>query len=104
MRSSAGNPGTTGRQAAKILTAWASGDQPLLQKELWKTHQIPDSELEAVEEERLELLQAAAQGMLRAGAPLGSAPLDAQVRCCLDLLEHLARTADAPRMAAPACV
>lgn len=99
MRASATHASVPARQASKILMAWASGNEPLLQKELWKSHQPLGGPLTGVEEERMELLQAASVGMLAASRPLRSESRDSQVRCCLDLLRHLAQTPFAPETA-----
>lgn len=78
------------RQAGRILEAFASGNEPLLHQELQRS-QYPGSPRQGLEEERLELLQAASERMLRAGDPLGEGRRDPAVRRCLDLLAHLAQ-------------
>ena len=80
------------RQAGRILEAFAAGNQPLLQQELEKSQCLGSPALRGLEEERLELLQAASEAMLRLGDPLSEGRRDPAVRRCLDLLAHLAQT------------
>ncbi|GEM_PF-3341947 len=79
------------RQAGRILEAFASGNQGLLYQELQRTQLPAPPAIGGLEEERLELLQAVSEGMLRAGDPLSQARRDPALRRCLDLLTHLAQ-------------
>ena len=76
---------TPALQAERILAAWDSGDEPLLHQELQKSRDLACAP--GLEEERLELLQAVSEGMLRA-----SDREESTLRRCLDLLAHLAQT------------
>ncbi|HLK49912.1 MAG TPA: hypothetical protein VKT49_17335 [Bryobacteraceae bacterium] len=82
-------------QAGRILEAFASGNEPLLHEELQKTRNLRRSLSPGLEEERFELLQALAEGMLRFRARLSEGRKDPGVRRCLDLLAHLAQTPSA---------
>ena len=76
-------------QAGRILDAWASGNQPLLQRELENSRQLsPSGRMTGIDEERVELLRAISEGMLRSAGPLA---VDPAVRRCLDVLRHLAK-------------
>ena len=79
------------RQAGRILAAFASGDEPLLQQELHRTQFLVLGSRHGLAEERLELLQAVSENMLRAGESLGEGRRDPAIRRCLDLLAHLAQ-------------
>jgi hypothetical protein len=79
------------RQAGRILEAFAAGNPTLLHHELQRTQYRTAPARRGLEEERLELLQAVSEGMLRAGDPLAEARRDPAVRRCLDLLAHLAQ-------------
>ena len=79
-------------QAERILAAWDAGDEPLLRKELHNSQHLRYAPELGWDEERLELLRAASQGILRAPIPLTETRPDPAVRRCLDLLAHLART------------
>ncbi len=78
------------RQAGRILEAFAAGNQPLLHQELQRTQFSAPAPVCGLDEERLELLQAISESMLRAGDPLSEGRRDPAVRRCLDLLSHLA--------------
>ena|SRR5579872_1234544 len=78
-------------QAERILAAWESGNELLLRQELRKTQSLPCAVARGLDEERLELLQALSEGMLRTAAPLSDARRDPAIRRCLDLLAHLAQ-------------
>ena len=78
-------------QAGRILEAFASGNEPLLQEELQKTRNLGRALTPGLEDERLELLQGLAEAMLRSRARLAEGRKDPAVRRCLDLLAHLAQ-------------
>ena len=78
-------------QAVRILEAFSAGNQPLLYHELQKTRHLGPATAPGLEEERLELLRAVSEGMLRAGDPLSLGRRDPAIRRCLDLLAHLAQ-------------
>jgi hypothetical protein len=82
---------TPALQAERILTAWESGDESLLRQELRKTQEMDGTAACGLDEERLELLQAVSQGMLRTASPFCYGRKDPAVRRCLDLLAHLAQ-------------
>lgn len=73
---------TPARQAERILAAWASGNEPLLHQELRRSRELGCTTGGGLDEERLELLQAASEGLLRKDRTAGR---------CLDLLAHLAQ-------------
>lgn len=81
---------TPTEQAGRILAAWASGNKPRLQQELRNSRQLGGGSQQPLDEERLELLQAVSEGMLRAPDG-GLGRRDPAVRRCLDLLAHLAQ-------------
>lgn|SRR5581483_4493270 len=81
---------TPALQAERILMAWESGDESLLRQELRKTQKVGSAAARGLDEERLELLQAVSEGMLRATDPFCHGRKDPAVRRCLDLLAHLA--------------
>jgi len=81
---------TPARQAERILAAWATGNQLLLQQELQRSQRLDCEDYAALDQERLELLLALSEGMLRTPDPLAGGRRDASVRRCLDLLAHLA--------------
>lgn len=85
------SPFTPARQAGRILAAWAAGDEPLLRQELLRSQNLDDCSRPALEEERLELLMAVSEGMMREPHRLPSGSNDPAVRRCLDLLAHLAQ-------------
>lgn len=85
------SPLTPARQAGRILAAWAAGDEPLLRQELLRSQNLDYSSRPGLDEERLELLMAVSEGMMRAPHHLQSARRDPAVRRCLDLLAHLAQ-------------
>ena len=72
---------TPAAQAERILAAWSLGDQLLLQQELEKTRELGCGTWCGLEQERLELLQAVSEAMLRKDRTVGR---------CLGLLAHLA--------------
>jgi hypothetical protein len=82
---------TPAHQAARILAAWDSRNPAGLQAELQRSLDLrcPDHSW-GLQEERLELLQAVAEGIRHAPDPL--APGNGQVERCLDLLRHLVET------------
>ena len=82
---------TPARHAERILQAWESGNELLLRQELRKTQDLGRAVSGGLDEERLELLQALSEGMLRAASPLSQGRRDPAVRRCLDLLAHLAQ-------------
>lgn len=82
---------TPALQAERILMAWESGDESLLRQELHKTQNLGWTAARGLDEERLELLQAVSEGMLRAANPFCYGRKDPAVRRCLDLLAHLAQ-------------
>lgn len=86
---------TPARQAKRILAAWAAGDGPLLREELQKSQQLTCATGHGLDEERLELLLAVSQGLLRSPDPLLGGREDPALRRCLDLLAHLAQAAPA---------
>lgn len=77
------------RQAGRILEAFAAGNESLLHHELQKSQYASPAPLPGLEAERLELLQAVSEGMLRASLLEGRR--DPAIRRCLDLLAHLAQ-------------
>ena len=77
-------------QAGRILEAFASGNEPLLQQELHNSQGLGNATAPGLEQERWELLQALSEGMLRSGNRLSEGRRDPAVRRCLDLLAHLA--------------
>jgi len=79
---------TPSLQAERILAAWESGNEPLLHQELRKSQKLDYAMVHGLDEERVELLQAVSEGMLRA---VSHDRRDPAVRPCLDLLAHLAR-------------
>ena len=81
---------TPARQAERILAAWAAGNQPLLQQELLKSQNLECQAVEAADQERLELLMALSEGLLRSPDPLAGGRRDPSIRRCLELLAHLA--------------
>jgi hypothetical protein len=81
---------TPARQAERILAAWAAGNQLLLQQELLKSQCLECEAGEALDQERLELLMALSEDMLRTHDPLAGGRRHPSVRRCLDLLAHLA--------------
>ena len=81
---------TPARQAERILAAWASGNQPLLQQELLKSQRLECEASEALDQERLELLMALSEDMLRTQDSIADGLPKPSVRRCLDLLAHLA--------------
>ena len=83
-------PITAARQAERILAAWNAGDEPLLHHELRTSQRLQCGPGHGLDEERLELLQAVSQGILRAPVPLLGTRQDPAIRRCLDLLAHLA--------------
>lgn len=87
------SPLTPARQAGRILAAWATGDECLLRQELQKSQNFDYPSRPGLEEERLELLMAASQGMMRAPSRLRGGRKDPAVQRCLDLLAHLADAA-----------
>jgi len=82
---------TTAHQAARILAAWDSRNPAGLQVELQRSLNLccPDHSW-GLQEERLQLLQAVAEGIQHAPDPL--VPGDRKVERCLDLLRHLVET------------
>lgn len=86
------SPLTPARQAGRILAAWAAGDEPLLRQELQKSQNVDCSSRPGLDEERLELLMAVSEGMMRVPHRLQTGAKDPAVRRCLDLLAHLAET------------
>ena len=83
---------TPARQAERILAAWDSGDRPLLRQELHSSRRLSSHEYSpGMDEERLELLTAITENMLRAPDPLLTGHKDPSIRRCLDLLVHLSR-------------
>jgi hypothetical protein len=86
------SPLTPARQAGRILAAWAAGDEPLLRQELQKSQNLDCSSRPGLDEERLELLMAISEGMMRVPHRLQTGRKDPAVRRCLDLLAHLAQT------------
>ena len=78
-------------QAGRILQAFASGNEPLLQQELQRSQTLGIAANRGLEEERFELLHALSLGMLRACGSLSEGRRDPAVRRCLDLLGHLAQ-------------
>ena len=85
------SPLTPARQAGRILAAWAAGDEPLLRQELRNSQNLDYSSRPGLDEERLELLMAVSEGMMRVPRRLQSGRKDPAVRRCLDLLAHLAQ-------------
>ena len=82
---------TPAHHAGRILAAWTAGDEALLQNELQKSHSLDCIPLHGLDEERLELLMAASEGILRTPQPILQAKKDPTLRRCLDLLAHLAQ-------------
>lgn len=83
---------TPALQAGRILAAWASGDAPLLHEELQKSQHLGGAPGQGLDEERLELLHAVSEGMLRAQDPFRGGRRNPAIRRCLDLLAHLAQS------------
>ena len=73
-------------QAARLLTAWVSRNPAGLREELRRSRELDCGlgvrDLES--EERVQLLRAVAAGIEQSPAE------DPKLRCCLDLLRHLA--------------
>ena len=82
---------TPARHAERILAAWAAGNEPLLHQELQKSQELGGAPGRGLDEERLELLMAASEAMLRSPEPLLEGRQNPSVRRCLDLLAHLAQ-------------
>ena len=82
---------TPAHQAARILAAWTSRNSAGLHEELRRSFDLccPDHS-RGLQEERLQLLQAVAEGMQHAPDPLRAG--DRKLERCLDLLRHLAQT------------
>jgi len=82
---------TPAYQAARILDAWSSRNSSGLHEELRRSMDLacPDQPW-SLDEERLQLLRAVAEGIQHAPDPLTTG--DAKLRRCLDLLRHLAQT------------
>lgn len=74
--------------AGRILTAWKDGEAVALQEELHRAANVPVSDLDSFEMERLELLEGIVQSLAAEAAPRDSR--ECQVRAALHLLEHLA--------------
>jgi hypothetical protein len=85
---------TPALQAERILAAWASGDEPSIQQELQNSRSLAAAGL-GLDEERLELLQAVSEGMLRSPKAVRGGWEDPALRRCLDLLTHLAKSPSA---------
>lgn len=84
------SPLTPARQAGRILAAWAAGDEPLLRQELQNSQNLDYASRPGLDEERVELLMAVSEGMMRVPHRLQGGRPDSAVRRCLDLLAHLA--------------
>ena len=82
---------TPAHHAGRILAAWAAGDEPWLQRELQNSQKLDCGSGKSLDQERLELLQAVSQGMMRLPARGAGDRHDPAVRSCLDLLTHLAK-------------
>jgi hypothetical protein len=82
---------TPAHQAARILAAWTSRNSVGLHEELRRSFDLccPDQS-RGLQEERLQLLQAVAEGMRHAPDPLQAG--DRKLERCLELLRHLAQT------------
>lgn len=82
---------TPAHQAARILAAWTCRNSVGLHEELRRSFDLccPDHS-RGLQEERLQLLQAVAEGMQHAPDPLRAG--DRKLERCLDLLRHLAQT------------
>ena len=82
---------TPAHQAARILAAWTSRNSVGLHEELRRSFDLccPDQS-RGLQEERLQLLQAVAEGMRDAPDPLQAG--DRKLERCLELLRHLAQT------------
>ena len=72
---------TPAAQAERILAAWKLGDELMLRLELKKSRELGCATGCGLEQERLELLRAVSEAMLRRDRTVGR---------CLDLLAHLA--------------
>ena len=94
MRSAHAMKVTPARQAERILAAWATGDQSSIQQELENSRGLAAGS-RGLDEERLELLQAVSEGMLRSPRPVRGDWDDPALRRCLDLLTHLANSPSA---------
>ena len=82
---------TPADQAARLLAAWASGNPAGLREELRRSLELDcPGHPRSFQEEQLQLLRAAAEGMRFCLDPLRQA--DPKLQRCLDLLRHLAET------------